>query len=350
MMLTNEEIHSRLQIPAGKLHLVIDSDAKNEVDDQFAIAWALRSKERFQVDAVYAAPFSHGTASLDSSENAKKSACLHGSDHGTADGMEQSYQEIRKLFGLLEEDPAGRVFRGSPCYLPEEGYVDSPAARDLVQRVMESREVIYVAAMGAMTNIASALRMEPKIARNMVLVWLGGQPLYFGHGYEFNLYQDVRAVQTVLSSGVPFVQIPCMGVASLLSCSEAELRTRLWEKSEIGKYLAQNCLDAFQNPAASIALMDLNRHGYLRGRSDQSDAYLSQFETHHVAWSRVIWDISTIAFLKNPNWVTTLETEAPVLNDDCSWDLTPGNRHLMRTATYCHRDAIFGDLFYLLGK
>ena len=47
MMLTNEEIHSRLQIPAGKLHLVIDSDAKNEVDDQFAIAWALRSKERF---------------------------------------------------------------------------------------------------------------------------------------------------------------------------------------------------------------------------------------------------------------------------------------------------------------
>ena len=57
--LTQEEIRSRLTIPTGKLRLVIDTDAKNEVDDQFAIAWALRSKERFSVEAVYAAPFSH---------------------------------------------------------------------------------------------------------------------------------------------------------------------------------------------------------------------------------------------------------------------------------------------------
>ena len=49
----------KLTIPGGRLRIVIDSDAKNEVDDQFAIAWALRSPERFQIEAVYAAPFSH---------------------------------------------------------------------------------------------------------------------------------------------------------------------------------------------------------------------------------------------------------------------------------------------------
>ena len=49
----------KLSVPPGKIRLVIDSDAKNEIDDQFAISWALRSPERFQVEAVYAAPFSH---------------------------------------------------------------------------------------------------------------------------------------------------------------------------------------------------------------------------------------------------------------------------------------------------
>ena len=44
----------KLTIPEGRLRIVIDSDAKNEVDDQFAIAWALRSPERFQIEAVYA--------------------------------------------------------------------------------------------------------------------------------------------------------------------------------------------------------------------------------------------------------------------------------------------------------
>ena len=38
--------------PAGKLRVVIDTDAYNEVDDQFAIAWALRSPERMKVEAV----------------------------------------------------------------------------------------------------------------------------------------------------------------------------------------------------------------------------------------------------------------------------------------------------------
>ena len=57
--ITEAERMAKLRIPTGKLRIVIDSDAKNEVDDQFAISWALRSPERFNVEAVYAVPFSH---------------------------------------------------------------------------------------------------------------------------------------------------------------------------------------------------------------------------------------------------------------------------------------------------
>ena len=96
----------RLTVPTGKIRLVIDTDAKNEVDDQFAIAWALRSPERFQVEAVYAAPFSHtvfrhNIGDLDFAVQ-----------EDPAEGIEQSYQEIRKIFQLLDENPDGRVFRG----------------------------------------------------------------------------------------------------------------------------------------------------------------------------------------------------------------------------------------------
>ena len=40
------------------VRVVIDTDAANEIDDQFALAWALLSPGQLQVDAVYAAPFS----------------------------------------------------------------------------------------------------------------------------------------------------------------------------------------------------------------------------------------------------------------------------------------------------
>lgn len=350
LWLSQEELRARLNVPTGKLRLVIDTDAKNEVDDQFAIAWALRSPDRFLVEAVYAAPFSFGCFSRlnQDSENQKLADELNGSADDPSDGMEQSYQEIYKIFNLLHEETTDRIFRGSIAYLPKEGFVESEAARDLVRRAMDSEELLYIAAIGALTNIASAILMEPSIAQKIVIVWLGGEPHTYGHGIEYNLMQDVRAVQTVLNSGAPLIQIPCMSVASQLSATEDELRAKLLDKSEIGQYLAQICLDAFHNPEAAIAMMKLDRQGYLLGQNDQSEKYLNQFPTEWVAWSRIIWDISAIAFLKNPNWVPSKLISAPILTDDMKWICSDASRHFIRTATYCFRDMIFGDLFHSL--
>lgn len=93
-----------LTVPPGRIRLVIDSDAKNEIDDQFAIAWALRSPERFQVEAVYAAPFSHTVFQHN----------LGNMDYPVVElpdvGMEQSYQEICKIFDLLGQDREVREY------------------------------------------------------------------------------------------------------------------------------------------------------------------------------------------------------------------------------------------------
>jgi hypothetical protein len=48
----------RLTLPEGVLSMVLDTDTCNEVDDQFALMYALASPERLRVEAVYAAPIS----------------------------------------------------------------------------------------------------------------------------------------------------------------------------------------------------------------------------------------------------------------------------------------------------
>ena len=73
----------RLLTPAGPIDAVLDTDAYNEIDDQFAIAYLLRSADRIHTEAIYAAPF----------HNAKST--------GPENGMELSYNEILPRFPRL---------------------------------------------------------------------------------------------------------------------------------------------------------------------------------------------------------------------------------------------------------
>lgn len=329
----------RLRIPEGRIRLVIDSDAKNEIDDQFAIAWALRSPERFAVEAVYAAPFSHTAFRRN----------LGIFDDSAIElpevGMEQSFEEICRLYHILKLDCKGKVFRGATRYIPmDKQPVMSDAVRDLIERGMSNEEPLYVAAIGACTNIASALMAEPGLVDHIVVVWLGGQPPYFSHGYEFNMGQDIRGAQYLFDCGVPLVWIPCMNVASLLSFSDDEAKCKLNGKSAIGTYLTDIILAQFTDLEKAVNRAKLHRTLQLKGREDQSEDYFAGFTTGHVAWSRTVWDVSTIAFLKNPGWVQSAFMQSPALKDDCTWGEVQLDRHHIRVANYCQRDLIFGDM------
>ena len=80
---SDAEMVRRLEKPAGKIHVVLDTDTYNEIDDQFALSYMVRSDEKLEVKAIYAAPFSNHHST------------------GPADGMEKSYQEIAGRFGLV---------------------------------------------------------------------------------------------------------------------------------------------------------------------------------------------------------------------------------------------------------
>ena len=68
--MTYEQRLKNLSVPEGKIDVVLDTDAYNEIDDQFAIAYLLRSADKLNTKALYAAPFynSHSNGPEDGME------------------------------------------------------------------------------------------------------------------------------------------------------------------------------------------------------------------------------------------------------------------------------------------
>ena len=50
--MNNEQRMKNLSVPSGKIDVVLDTDAYNEIDDQFAISYMIKSKEKIHVKAI----------------------------------------------------------------------------------------------------------------------------------------------------------------------------------------------------------------------------------------------------------------------------------------------------------
>ncbi len=313
--MTELERLKKLAPAQGKVHMVLDTDTKNEVDDQFALTYARRLHERGELflDAVYAAPFTHDPAPT------------------AGEGMEESFEEILKILGLMGvNETEGYVFRGSQSFMDGQA-VDSPAARDLIERAMRfsPEEPLYVVAIGAITNVASAILMAPEIIDRIVVVWLGGTEVHEPFATEYNLMQDREASRIILDCGAPLIQLPCKGVVDKFTTSTSELERFIDGKTAIGSYLTSLVRDA-----------------------DNGRAY-----------SRVIWDVTAVGWIVHPEWYETELIHTPYLTEtpdvseafrvlDCYKEHDGGlywshdsSRHFMRAVKNIDRDALFFDLF-----
>ncbi len=286
------------------IDVVLDTDAYNEIDDQFAISLLLKSSDRLNTKALYAAPF----------HNPKS--------NGPADGMEKSYQEILKLLPLLHrEDMAPFVFRGSDCYLPdEETPVESDAAKDLASRAMDysPENPLTVVAIGAITNVASAILLNPKISERIRVVWLGGHARQMPDTREFNMFQDIAAARVVIRNA-DFVQLPCQGVVSEFRISKPELEYWLLGKNPLADYLARNVIG-------------------------EADAYASG-----TPWTRVIWDVTAVAYLLNDDERYMREMILPSVLPDYSfhYESSPIGK-TMHYVYSINRDRLMTDLIKVL--
>ena len=294
--------------PEEKIDVVLDTDAYNEIDDQYAIGYMLRCPEKFNIKGFCAAPFFNSNST------------------SPEDGMKRSYDELFKLLRLAgEEQYKDVVFEGSRTYLPDENTpVQSPAA-DFMAELSNNyspEHPLYIVAIGAITNVASAILKNPAMKENCVFVWLGGHRLDIPKGAgEFNMRQDIAAARVIFGSGAPVVQLPCQGVVDAFATGRWELEHFLKGRNDLCDYLVEHTVEAAE--------------GYAAGKP----------------WTRVIWDVTAVAWLMNgeDRFMRSRLVPAPIPCYDQEYARNE-DRHLVRYVYRIHRDKLFEDLFNKLAK
>jgi inosine-uridine nucleoside N-ribohydrolase len=301
----NEGLLRRLRKPAGPVDVVLDTDTYNEIDDQFALALLVKSPGKLRLQAIHAAPFFNRKSS------------------GPGDGMEKSYDEILRVLSLLKRDDlVPLVKKGSTAFLSSETEAaDSPAARNLAELAMHYSEdkPLYVIAIGAITNVASALLIKPEIKDRIVIIWLGGHAHHWPDNKEFNLFQDVAAARIVFGCGAALVQLPCRGVVSAFTVSGPELEYWLRGKNELCDYLVE------------VTTRDALADGGLP------------------TWTRVIWDVTAVAWLLDGDYMLDRLEHSPIPQYDHHYSFDP-TRHFIRYVYHINRDKLFEHLFRKLAE
>lgn len=280
-----------------KINVILDTDIYNECDDQFALAYLLKSQERFNIEAITVAPYHHDN------------------NISIIEGNEKSYNEIIKICKYLNFDTTNKVYKGSEDYL-QNNYNETTKAVEKIIEIALKNEKTYILSIGAITNIAIAILKEPKIIDRIEIIWLGGNSLLQNKNDEFNFRQDIKAVKTIFESNAKLTIIPCKNVASNLITSIYELEHFLKGKNELCDYLCQR----FYNDGV-----------------------------HGIQERRVIWDISVIAYMLNKSWFMSEEISCPRIREDSSYELT-NNNHKITMINYIDVNKVYTDLFNKLTK
>lgn len=281
----------------SKYKVILDTDTYNESDDQFAIAYMFKSLDIFDVEAITIAPFRKETRFYDDS------------------GIENSYKEARKICDLLGLKSFDRIFRGSTNYMLN-GYSERNEAVDKIIDFALKNEKTYIMAIGAITNVALAIKYEPKIIDRIEIIWLGGHNFFYPNNLHEANFKDVDAVKEIFSSDVKLTIIPCKGVASNLETTVYELEHKMDINNPLHKYL----IDGF-------------------------DYYTKTYQ-HRDRWP--IWDIAVIAYMINPRWFVRKVVDVPMINKDLAYEGNYENRKA-DMVVYLSSYQIYDDLFRKLG-
>ncbi len=275
-------------------NIILDTDAYNEIDDQYAIAYAMKSSDRINLLALCAAPFYNERST------------------SPQDGMIRSYHEIFKITNLVDPECKIPIYKGSETTLKSKKIaVESEAADKIGELVLGCDEPVYIVAIGAITNVASAIIKYPEIVKKSAVIWLGGQALHHPNAAEFNLRGDVIAAQVVFESGIPLLQIPCVGVCSEFLTSIPELEHYLSNKNALCDYL-------------------LN--------------ITKTYPKDSFGWSKVIWDVTAIAVFTKLEAFDTVIIPRPCITHDMKYAFDMAKPHYIYVRRL-KRDPIYADLF-----
>lgn len=270
-------------------NIILDTDLYNEIDDQIALAYVLKSKDTLNLEAVTIAPFTKG-------------------EYNTKTSIDKSDEVAKKIFKMCNEENDEIIFKGATEYFTN----DSDQTNDAVNKIIEiakKNDKTYILSIGCITNIALAIKKEPSIIKKIEVIWLGTNFLFMKNN-DFNFRQDVEAVRYVFDSKVKITIIPTYPVSYGLMISKYELESRIRNANELCNYFC--------------------------------DIFTDDYGTEEIR--RVIWDISVVAYVINEEWFKIMEISCPKIKEDTSFKLTKF-RHKIKFVQRLDSNKIYDDLF-----
>lgn len=301
-----KELYERIKDMNEIKSVILDTDMSNEVDDQFALTYLMNSLDNINLEAITIAPFS-------------KSG--YAKDLTIKDGVELSYDTTLKILDLIKEESyKEKVYKGATAY-----FNDKKEINDAVKKIIEiclKNSKTTILAIGAITNIALAIYLEPKIKDRIEIVWLGGNSFLSHQNREFNFKQDIEGIKYVFDSKVKLTVIPCRNVASHLTTTIYELNHYLGN-TKIGEFLINNMINC--------------KKTYYKNKTDDYGS------------SKTLWDLSVIAYIINKEWFVIENISCPNILEDGRYELTT-NKHEIVFVNDLFRNKIFHDYFIKMEK
>jgi inosine-uridine nucleoside N-ribohydrolase len=225
-----------------KTKIIIDADTGNEVDDLYAVVRAL-IEPSWEVTGI----------------NATQWQVSHWAVENT---MEESFRLNNVLLAYLGMNDKVVSNRGAEARLFDWGNMSQPSAASnyIIEEAEKCKEgKVNVVALGALTNVASAILDKPEITSKIRLYWLGTTYDFENHvmgNTDFNNVMDIQAIHVILNSDVEFHVIP-VSVASQMVYTWEETEKHLKGLKEPAGFLLHRWYDHFDGGRKDRVLWDL---------------------------------------------------------------------------------------------
>ncbi len=234
-------------------------DVDTGIDDALALILALRSEE-LEVSAVTTV---FGNADLErTTTNTLKILALLGAETPVAKGMARPLKgervDARQIHG---EDGLGGAAPPAGRRTPER----ISAIDLLIDRAMSAgKRKVTLIATAPLTNIASALMKEPRVAQRVDrLISMGGAFSLSPYGYgnqtptaEFNIYADPEAARIVYHSGIKLTAVGLDVTMNPDACLRDEQYSEVRKAGTATARFAAEATKGLREKFGSVALHD----------------------------------------------------------------------------------------------
>jgi len=299
----------------GKIPVILDTDANNELDDQHAIAYLLSNGNTFHVEGITVnATYAGG-------------------------GIDQHVAEAERIVRLFKREDVVPIIKGAEKDFEEiapqtdSGAFDGYRAVDFIIRSAEkhTRDTLTIIAIGKLTNIALAVKKNPSVFSHVRLVWLGSN---YPDPWEYNLENDIPAMNYLLKTEIPFEMVVVRSGKSTGTDAVRVTKEEMLQKMPgLGPHLEQ--------PVTG-------RHGgEFYNFGDYSVDLFKHIDYHDDPPSRALFDVCAVAIVKNSGWADSVTIPGPVMIDR-KWHEQPENNRKIVLWEKFNKEEILSDFFQVL--